>query len=181
MIRDKRLIRRFNKGDVTALRDMYALYKDDLVSLAGALLHDKTSAEDAVHDVFAKLIARQTTLTIATNLRQYLLTAVANAARRHYRSQKKAAAISLSETHASGAACGDLPEQPVLFRENQQNLVHALAALPYEQREVILLRHFSDLKFKAIASSQNVSVNTVQGRYRYGLDKLRSLLNGELL
>jgi RNA polymerase sigma-70 factor (ECF subfamily) len=45
---------------------------------------------------------------------------------------------------------------------------------------VVLLRHFSDFKFKQIAALQNVSINTIQGRYRYGLDKLRSLLNGEL-
>jgi DNA-directed RNA polymerase specialized sigma24 family protein len=36
------------------------------------------------------------------------------------------------------------------------------------------------MKFRAIAKSQNVSINTVQSRYRYGLDKLRSLLNSEV-
>ena len=38
---------RFNRGDSSALRDIYNLYKDELVSLTGALLHDKTAAEDA--------------------------------------------------------------------------------------------------------------------------------------
>ena len=81
MVREKLLMIRFNRGDCRVVRDIYALHKDELVSLAAALLHDKTSAEDAVHDVFAKLIARQQTLTITKNLRSYLLTAVANAAR----------------------------------------------------------------------------------------------------
>jgi len=36
------------------------------------------------------------------------------------------------------------------------------------------------LTFKEIARIQDVSISTVQGRYRYGIDKLRSLLNGEL-
>jgi hypothetical protein len=36
------------------------------------------------------------------------------------------------------------------------------------------------MKFKAVAEFQGVSINTIQGRYRYGLDKLRSLLNGEV-
>jgi len=36
------------------------------------------------------------------------------------------------------------------------------------------------MKFKAIARQQSVSINTVQGRYRYALDKLRSMLNGEV-
>ena len=73
------------------------------------------------------------------------------------------------------------PESQAMLDERRRQLANALSGLPYEQREVVLLRHFSDLRFKAIASIQNVSINTVQGRYRYGLDRLRSLLNGELL
>ncbi len=56
----------------------------------------------------------------------------------------------------------------------------ALAQIPYEQREVLTLYMQGDMAFKQIAKIQNVSINTVQGRYRYGLDKLRSLLNGEM-
>jgi len=35
------------------------------------------------------------------------------------------------------------------------------------------------MKFRDIAKLQQVSINTVQGRYRYGLNRLRSTLNGE--
>jgi len=172
---------RFNRGDATALRDIYGLYKDDLVTLASALLHDKTSAEDAVHDVFAKLLDRQKVLKISQSLRQYLMTAVANAARQRYRLGKKTAEVPLDSESIPESQTQSPPESAMLLDEQQQHLSSALSALPYEQREVILLRHFSDLKFKTIASLQDVSLNTVQGRYRYGLDKLRSLLNGELL
>ncbi|MBN1506343.1 MAG: hypothetical protein JW955_05830 [Sedimentisphaerales bacterium] len=51
--------------------------------------------------------------------------------------------------------------------------------LPYEQREVLLLRSHSGMRFAAIASVQGVSINTVQGRYRYAAEKLRSLLDSE--
>jgi RNA polymerase sigma factor (sigma-70 family) len=68
------------------------------------------------------------------------------------------------------------PERALVLSEEQQHLARTLEQLPYEQREVLVLRYFGDLKFKAIAKSQGVSINTVQGRYRYGLEKLRSLL-----
>ncbi len=55
-----------------------------------------------------------------------------------------------------------------------------MALLPYEQREVLMLHLHSGMKFRQIAETQGVSTNTVQGRYRYGLDKLRSMLNGEV-
>ena len=172
---------RFNRGDASALRDIYGLYKDDLVTLASALLHDKTSAEDTVHDVFAKLLDRQKVLKISQSLRQYLMTAVANSARQRYRLCKKAAEVPLDSEAMPEPQTHAPPESAMLTDERQRHLSSALSALPYEQREVILLRHFSDLKFKTIASLQDVSANTVQGRYRYGLDKLRSLLNGEMI
>ncbi len=62
MIREKLLMMRFNQGDKQALRDIYSLYKDELVSLACALSHNKMTAQDAVHEVFAELIAKQETL-----------------------------------------------------------------------------------------------------------------------
>ena len=67
-----------------------------------------------------------------------------------------------------------------MFAEELRQLTRSLGQLPYEQREVIILHLYSGMKFKAIAKSQCVSINTIQGRYRYGLDKLRSLLNGEV-
>ena len=36
------------------------------------------------------------------------------------------------------------------------------------------------MKFREIADSQNVSINTIQSRYRYGLERLRSLLDGKV-
>ena len=179
MVREKLLMIRFNRGDCRAVRDIYALYKDELVSLAAGLLHDKTLAEDAVHDVFAKLISRQDTLKITSNLRSYLLMAVANAARQQYHSAVKEPKVSLDAENTPEIDTNDRPDTAVIDDEQRTRLDAALAALPYDQREVILLRHFSGLKLKAIASIQNVPNNTVQGRYRYGLEKLRSLLKGE--
>jgi RNA polymerase sigma-70 factor (ECF subfamily) len=180
MIQDKVLVMRFNRGDTQALRDIYTLYKDELVSLAAALLHDRTTAEDTVHDLFARLIARQDTLRIAQDLRRYLLTAVANGARQRYHARKRDPATSLDAATMPEIETTNPPDAAAQRDEERQCLVEALSALPYEQREVVLLRHFSGLKFHRIASLQGVSINTVQGRYRYGLDKLRSLLNGRL-
>ena len=66
-------------------------------------------------------------------------------------------------------------------RQAVQRLVDAMAQLPYEQHEVIVMRAYAGLKFKAIAKMQNESINTIQSRYRYGLNKLRSILNGEVI
>ena len=67
-----------------------------------------------------------------------------------------------------------------MLSEQLELLSNAMAQLPEEQREVIALYMQGDMSFKAIARLQNASVNTIQGRYRYGLNKLRTLLNSEV-
>jgi len=56
----------------------------------------------------------------------------------------------------------------------------ALAQLPCEQRQVIVLHVLGCLRFREIARQSDESINTIQSRYRYGLTKLQSLLNGEV-
>jgi DNA-directed RNA polymerase specialized sigma24 family protein len=77
----KNLVRRFNQGNVQALRGMYDLFRHDLMTLAMALLRESQGAEDAVHEVFVKMLASQHKLRIHGNLRRYLLTAVTNVCR----------------------------------------------------------------------------------------------------
>jgi RNA polymerase sigma-70 factor (ECF subfamily) len=50
-----------------------------------------------------------------------------------------------------------------------------LDLIPYEQREVIVMRLYGDLSFKEIAKLTEVSVNTALGRMRYGLLSLRKI------
>ncbi len=61
--------------------------------------------------------------------------------------------------------------------EESGQLQDLLARLSYEQREVIVLHLHHELRFREIAKALGISINTVQSRYRYGLDKLRSILN----
>jgi len=56
MLQDKLLIWQFNRGRKEVLQRIYEKYKDDLVTLAVALLNDVSSAEDVVHDVFLSFL-----------------------------------------------------------------------------------------------------------------------------
>jgi len=77
-------------------------------------------------------------------------------------------------------AAGDGPVQIVGDAELMHKLRVALAELPYEQCEVVMLRVHAGLKFREIAAHQDTSIKTALSRYQYGLDKLRLKLNGEV-
>lgn len=59
--------------------------------------------------------------------------------------------------------------------------MRCLVKLPAEQREVIVLKIWHNYTFESIGELLDLSPNTVAGRYRYGLQKLRACLNGEEL
>jgi RNA polymerase sigma-70 factor (ECF subfamily) len=54
----------------------------------------------------------------------------------------------------------------------------ALAKLPVEQREVIVLKIWHEMTYEEIAGTLDLSPNTVAGRYRYGMEKLKGILKG---
>jgi RNA polymerase sigma-70 factor (ECF subfamily) len=57
--------------------------------------------------------------------------------------------------------------------------MRCLAQLPREQREVIVLKIWHQYTFETIGELQELSPNTVAGRYRYGLQKIKAYLKGE--
>ena len=179
MLEDKLLIWKFNRGNRDVLRGIYEKYKDDLVTLAAALLNDVSSAEDVVHDVFVSFIESSRKFRLTGTLKGYLSTCVANSARNRNKARRTHRSIALEEAKPAVADSNSL-EFGAIFGEELHHLSRALGQLPYEQREVLILHTYSGMKFKAIAGQQSVSINTVQGRYRYALDKLRSMLNGEI-
>ncbi|MHC4476096.1 MAG: RNA polymerase sigma factor [Planctomycetota bacterium] len=175
---DRRLIRKLNRGNIAVVRRIYEKYKDDLVTLAAALLHNVNTAEDVVHEVFVCFIESAGGFKLTGSLKGYLATCVANRARNRNKAMHRRQNISLDQAPPVGSEA-DSPDYCAIFGEELQRLTWALAQLAYEQREVLLLHLHSGMKFREIAESQGISINTVQGRYRYGLDKLRSLLNSE--
>jgi len=74
------------------------------------------------------------------------------------------------------AVDSDGPVRWAEFGEEAGRLTDALARLPLEQRETIVLHLNGGMKFKEIALMQGIPLSTVQGRYRYGLEKLRTIL-----
>jgi RNA polymerase sigma-70 factor (ECF subfamily) len=175
---DKLLILRFKRGSTDALCRIYEKYEGIMLAVAAGLLNDVNAAQDAVHDVFVAFAQSPERLRLAGSLRSYLTTCVANLARDRLRASKRQSANPPEAELQSDEQT--VPLSRAIHDEELRRLAEALAALPYEQREVLVLHLKGDLTFREIASVQGASINTVQSRYRYGIDKLRSMLNGEV-
>jgi RNA polymerase sigma-70 factor (ECF subfamily) len=176
---DKLLILRFKQGRDQALRRIYDKYKVELLRLAVVLAGDANTAEDIVHDVFVSFARSADRIKLTGSLKNYLITSVINRVRNYVRDNKRHCEIDLDEAERLASRQRG-PLQWAVLDEQLTLLSKALQELPYEQREVICLRMETDMTFGRIAARQSESVNTVKGRYRYGITRLRSLLNGEV-
>jgi len=177
MIEDRWLLLKLKLGSRDALQRVYEKYEVYLLILATALLHDRGAAEDVLHDTFVALAQSSRRLRLEGNFKSYLATCVANRARDLIRRRKRDY-VGLEAAEGSSALTGD-PESAAVFGEKLERVAQALAKLPYEQREVVILHLRGGLMLKQIARIQQVNETTVQSRYRYGLKKLRYELNGE--
>jgi RNA polymerase sigma factor (sigma-70 family) len=176
-VEDKMLLWRTRRGDADALCRLYEKYRSAMVSVAAAMLRDQGAAEDVLHDVFVSFAERAPDLELRTSLKGYLLTAVMNAVRSRYR-RKSSSAVGLEDCDV--AAAGEGQVELAQKKEELGRLREAIGLLPEEQREVVTLRLQGQMQFGEIARVIGVNTNTVRGRYRYGVEKLRALMNDEV-
>ena len=176
---DKLLVKELQQGNKDALRRIYMMYKNDMLALARILLNDAITAEDVVHDAFVSFAESAKNIKIKKSLKAYLATCVTNEIRNNKRNVPLHL-VGLDEAWILNSGVDD-PALTAEKKEDLKRIADALSQLPYEQREVIILRYQAELTYKEIAKVQNVEINTIKSRYRYGIDKISSQLGCEKL
>jgi RNA polymerase sigma-70 factor (ECF subfamily) len=160
MIEDEVLKWRLKRGCREALARIYEKHVNRLLTLAMGLLNDPHAAEDVVQDVFVSLAKDPGRLGLRGSLRAYLAKSVVNRVRdrmRQERIQRRRADVPAQPASADGA------DRPLVYSERCERLGHALAGLPYEQREAVVLKLKHGMKLKDIARLQGVSISAVHG------------------
>lgn len=173
MLEDNRWLKLLRGGDQHALEYIYRKYKDDLLTVAMSLLCDIHRAEDCLHDVFVRFAAGGG-CDVNSNLKGYLMSCILNQARDELKKKSNVSNKSIEDTDCSVISKDTLDE--LIDCEESVGIFKALAQLPRTQHEAVVLHLYADMKFTEIASLTGVSINTVQSRYRYGVEKLKELL-----
>ena len=176
MLEDKQLLLKFKRGSNEALRRIYEKYKHDLLKLAIVMTNDVNTAEDVVHDVFVSFARAVAGLEVRRGLRPYLRRAVVNRARNVYK-LKSSQSLPLDGNAPIDDRYPQVsPEELFDSSDSRRRVAEALDRLPYPQREAVVLHLQQDMTFRAIAELRGESPDTIRSRCRYGLAKLRSML-----
>lgn len=156
---------------VTSLAELYAAHRMALVRLAVLLVDDVASAEDVVQDAFAALSARPTALRDPRAALAYLRTSVVNGARSALRRRRTARGY--RPPHDTGPRP---PDDHLLLAEEHREVLAALDRLAPRQREVLVLRYWSDLSEAEIAAACGISRGAVKSTASRALDALERIL-----
>ena len=160
-------------GDSAAFAALYDRLAGRLLSTARMMTASPADAEDILHDVFVELARHRCRLAAVSDLDAYVFTMLRHAV---IRRQRRAAIDrrAVAEMHRLRGPGGLSCTTPATMPDDQ--LQTAVAALPPAQREVVALKFYGGLTFAEIAAAMGTSLNTAASRYRYALEKLRSLM-----
>lgn len=151
------------RAAVAEIEALYIQHGPALLLFATAIIGERSRAQDAVHQVFLKLI-QGGDLQRAANKKAYLFTCVRNAVLNDARYLQRTVSLE-SESAWFSAAQSDLAREATLRQ--------ALSSLPDEQRQIVVLHLWAELTFLEVAQILQISPNTAASRYRYALAKLR--------
>jgi RNA polymerase sigma-70 factor, ECF subfamily len=147
---------------------LYEAKAGELILYGRALGLSHSEAEDVLHETFAALLQRH---ELPEQPEHYCVRSFRNRALNYRRGLWRRLTRELESSRWFERANEESP--------HERAAMHCLAGLPPEQREVIVLKIWHDYTFEEIGELLELSPNTVAGRYRYGLQRLRACLTEE--
>ena len=161
------------RADLDEAVALYSAHRLSLVRLAVLLVDDLQSAEDVVQDAFAGFLGRRRALDDPDKALAYLRTAVVNNARSALRRRRTARAYVVPhEVEPEG------PSGRAILAEEHRAVIDALRKLAPRQREVLVLRYWSDLSEAQIAEALEISRGTVKSTASRALAALEKIMEG---
>jgi RNA polymerase sigma-70 factor (ECF subfamily) len=162
-------VRRAKQGDREALHFLFVRYADDVLGYVRSFVHDHHEAEDITQNVFAKLVTaiskyeeRDVPFTA------WILRVARNAALDHMRVRR---ALVCDEVRTTDHG------HDLIDFERSRALRDALASLPDDQREVLVLRHVAGLSPTEIGELVGKTESSIHGLHHRGRRALQDTLS----
>ena len=154
-----------------AVTQLYAAHYRSLVRLGALLLRDTALAEEVAQDAFVSMHGAWRRLRDPEKALAYLRRSVVNGVRDAQR-RAVVAAKHAPRPEPTGASA----EHGALLALEHAEVMTALRTLPDRQREVLVLRYYSDLSEAEIAAALDISRGAVKSHAHRGMTALRSTL-----
>jgi len=149
---------------------------DKLFNYLTIKLSSPVDAEDVLQEVCFRLVRYKVRFRFIRNPSAYVFRIARNEALRFLKNRRRN-----PDRYHSAEDLAKVIQDNLTGLENEamNQIAEALTQIPEDQREVIILRFFEDLTLREIATICDVSINTAASRFRYGMQKLRQLVENQ--
>jgi RNA polymerase sigma-70 factor (ECF subfamily) len=170
---DADLVKRCIDGDTAAFAPLVERYQRPLFTVALRMLGDADDAKDAAQDTFIKAFRKLPTFDPTRRFFSWLYRILVNECLNARRSRRT------REPIGNDVAAGATPEDLYDRQEQRQRLLRAIVMLPLEYRQVIVLRHFTELSYDDMADTLEISTSLVRSRLYSARRRLGELIAGK--
>lgn len=180
LISDEALVQQYMQGHEPALELLIRRHKSKVFTSIILFVRDHYLAEDLFQDTFMKAVKKLRTgeYTEEGKFLPWIMRIAHNLCIDYYRRVKRGPQITTSDGYDIFEILkfsNGNPEKEYMRKQSHEKIREMVNRLPAEQREVVILRQWSELSFKEIADITGVSINTALGRMRYALINMRKM------
>jgi RNA polymerase sigma factor (sigma-70 family) len=179
---DQELVRQYIAGDHSSLEALVKKHQSKIFSYIMLIVKDRHLAEDIFQDTFIKVIntLKAGSYNEEGKFLPWVMRIAHNLVIDHFRKAKRMPMVENSEDYdifETLKIYDENIEDKIIIEQIHKDVKRLIEYLPEEQKEVLKMRHYSDMSFKEIADQTNVSINTALGRMRYALINLRKIVD----
>lgn len=182
VLSDQVLLNRYLSGNRSAISQLIERHSRRVKDYIRMMVKDDELAEDLFQETFIKAVRviDDGRYTDNGKFLSWVLRIAHNQVIDYFRAQKQSKLI--NESVAGYDLFGSLKladrnvEDRMVAEQIEADVRQLIELLPEEQREVVVMRYYSDMSFKEIAEQTGVSINTALGRMRYALINLRRMI-----
>jgi RNA polymerase sigma factor (sigma-70 family) len=180
-VTDQELIGRYLAGNQLSLEKLIRRHKNRVFAYILMIVKDKELAEDLFQDTFIKVIntIRTGSYKEEGKFIQWVMRIAHNLIIDYFRKAKRIPLVENRDDYDIFEKVRipvESIEERLVTEQIHNDVKKLINYLPKEQKEVLMMRHYSDMSFKDIAEVTGVSINTALGRMRYALINLRKLV-----
>ncbi len=179
-IDEKQLIQKASKGNGAAFEQLMLKYQGQIYNLCFRMLGNSEDAADMTQETFLKAWKHLDGFQFESSLSTWLYRLASNSCLDLLRSQKRHPTISLVSQDEDGEEqtldpmdSEPLPEDQIIWNEEQRQISQAMASLDVEQRQILTLRVVNDLSYSQIADILSIKEGTVKSRIARARENLR--------
>jgi len=180
ILEDRELMHRLQNGDAEAFDELYKRYSKPLLGYFIRMLnYDKPKAQDALHDLFLKVIEKPHLFDTSKPFRSWIYTIAYNTCKNHYKHNEI-----VKEAHIEIKHTEDMLDEKFLVgaaakmdaKDFKQALMGVLNELSADKKTTFILRYQEDRPIAEIADIMECSEGTVKSRIFYTIKILSEKL-----